>query len=326
MEKSGTLGTTNDQTLIYENHAQDARYTEKTTCPTVTSRYGTGGGNVPLTLFNVHSQDARYKQDKISSALTASMDNLTDIPIAGNKLQVRRLTPVECERLQGFPSVITFKYEEMTRDEIIAIALANKDLIVDAEMGKVYRTRGPGGKRLEEALEIKGTQSNGYLVATLRGENCRKQVRLNRVVWISVNGIPPEGMVVDHINSIKTDNRISNLQLLTKEENSTKASNDGCYLSGDSHPKAKLTVELSEKLLNEYKTGIFSYRDLAKKYGISHSRVGQIIKEHGYTQIPYRGKAKENCPDAPRYKAIGNSWAVPVVRWIGKRINKALGR
>ena len=127
-------------------------------------------------------------------------------------------------------------------------------------------------------------------------------------------------MVVDHINSIKTDNRISNLQLLTKEENSTKASNDSCYLSGDSHPKAKLTVELSEKLFNEYKTGIFSYRDLAKKYGISHSRVGQIIKEHGYTRIPYRGKTEDKCPDAPRYKAIGNSWAVPVVRWIGNRM------
>ena len=262
---------------------------------------------------------------KTLNCFTAGSESRAE-EIVATKACVRKLTPVECERLQGFPSVITFKYEEMTRDEIIAIALANKDLIVDAEMGKVYRTRGPGGKRLEEALEIKGTQSNGYLVATLHGENCRKQVRLNRVVWISVNGIPPEGMVVDHINSIKTDNRISNLQLLTKEENSTKASNDGCYLSGDSHPKAKLTVELSEKLLNEYKTGIFSYRDLAKKYGISHSRVGQIIKEHGYTQIPYRGKAKENCPDAPRYKAIGNSWAVPVVRWIGKRINKALGR
>lgn len=39
-----------------------------------------------------------------------------------------------------------------------------------------------------------------------------------------------------------------------------------------------------------------------------------------WTLIPYRGKAKENCPDAPRYKAIGNSWAVPVVRWLGQRI------
>lgn len=43
-----------------------------------------------------------------------------------------------------------------------------------------------------------------------------------------------------------------------------------------------------------------------------------------YTKIPYRGKPSENCPDAPRYKALGNSWAVPVVRWIGERINLAL--
>ena len=44
----------------------------------------------------------------------------------------------------------------------------------------------------------------------------------------------------------------------------------------------------------------------------------------GWTQIPYRGKPAEQCPDAPRYKAIGNSWAVPVVRWIGQRIEKEL--
>jgi DNA (cytosine-5)-methyltransferase 1 len=32
---------------------------------------------------------------------------------------------------------------------------------------------------------------------------------------------------------------------------------------------------------------------------------------------------KDKCPDGPRYKALGNSWAVPVVRWIGERIAKA---
>jgi DNA (cytosine-5)-methyltransferase 1 len=37
-----------------------------------------------------------------------------------------------------------------------------------------------------------------------------------------------------------------------------------------------------------------------------------------YTNIPWR-KAPES-PDGPRYKALGNSWAVPVVAWIGKRI------
>ena len=39
-----------------------------------------------------------------------------------------------------------------------------------------------------------------------------------------------------------------------------------------------------------------------------------------YTQIPYRNKPAENCPDGPRYKAMGNSMAVPVMRWIGERI------
>lgn len=39
-----------------------------------------------------------------------------------------------------------------------------------------------------------------------------------------------------------------------------------------------------------------------------------------WTLIPYRGKPAENCPDGPRYKALGNSMAVPVMKWIGERI------
>ncbi|SMB82339.1 Site-specific DNA methylase [Pasteurella testudinis DSM 23072] len=44
-----------------------------------------------------------------------------------------------------------------------------------------------------------------------------------------------------------------------------------------------------------------------------------------WTKIPYRGKPVENCLDSPRYKVIGNSMAVPVMRWIGKRIQNFLG-
>lgn len=45
-----------------------------------------------------------------------------------------------------------------------------------------------------------------------------------------------------------------------------------------------------------------------------------------YTLIPWRGKPAEECPDGPRYKAIGNSKAVPVVRWLGRRIQQQLER
>ena len=41
------------------------------------------------------------------------------------------------------------------------------------------------------------------------------------------------------------------------------------------------------------------------------------------TQGP-AGKPADQCPDGPRYKALGNSWAVPNVRWIGARIQDAL--
>ena len=44
----------------------------------------------------------------------------------------------------------------------------------------------------------------------------------------------------------------------------------------------------------------------------------------GYTAIPWRSKPASGCPDGPRYRALGNSWAVPVVNWIGKRIKEAL--
>ncbi|TNG94046.1 DNA cytosine methyltransferase [Pasteurellaceae bacterium USgator11] len=46
--------------------------------------------------------------------------------------------------------------------------------------------------------------------------------------------------------------------------------------------------------------------------------------QDNYTRIPYRNKPAEDCPDSPRYKAIGNSMAVPVMRWIGLRITDYL--
>jgi site-specific DNA-cytosine methylase len=39
-----------------------------------------------------------------------------------------------------------------------------------------------------------------------------------------------------------------------------------------------------------------------------------------WTKVPFNGKPPEKCPDRLRYKAIGNSMAVPVMRWIGERI------
>ena len=56
---------------------------------------------------------------------------------------------------------------------------------------------------------------NGYITVTLNG----KQLLAHRIVWKAFNGEIPEGMEVDHINTIRDDNRLENLRLTTPKEN-----------------------------------------------------------------------------------------------------------
>lgn len=68
----------------------------------------------------------------------------------------------------------------------------------------------------------------------------------------------------------------------------------------------------------------------AVMHGVSVRRLMPVECERlqgfpdNHTQISWRGKESTECPDGPRYRAIGNSMAVPVMRWIGDRIAAAL--
>lgn len=50
---------------------------------------------------------------------------------------------------------------------------------------------------------------------------------IQRVVWMAFNGEIPEGYEVDHINNVRNDNRLENLQLLTKSANNQKSYDSG---------------------------------------------------------------------------------------------------
>ncbi len=41
-----------------------------------------------------------------------------------------------------------------------------------------------------------------------------------------------------------------------------------------------------------------------------------------YTQIPYKGKEKEDCPTSKRYEAVGRSMSINVMEWLGTRIEE----
>ena len=137
------------QPLVYENHGVDARIRESSEIsPTVTARFGTGGGNTPLvqepnevycivgniidrqpenggngcgyqenlayTITTVDRQVVyarqrvdEFKNDNIASTQSARQaKDATDLVVEPDRQHaqlIRRLTPLECERLQGFP-------------------------------------------------------------------------------------------------------------------------------------------------------------------------------------------------------------------------------
>lgn len=227
---------------------------------------------------------------------------------------VRRLTPKGCERLQGFPTQVRSKAEEMTSDELTACDSAN---------GKAYGTRGPGGKPLAEKRGLGSIHPSRYVHVNLSSNGVKKQVRAHRVIYMAANGHIPDDMVVDHIGNDKSDDRICDLQLPTAGENSEKAADDGLYLSGEDDPRSKATAEIRSRTAHDRRAPGTAYREPAQKYGVPKSRIGQIVDGCDRTKTPYRGKPAGGCPDGPRHKAIGDGMAVPAMRWIGEGIATA---
>ena len=138
-ERSFTIATGNDQVLIVDGtRVDDVRVYEDGIVPTVISRYETGGGNVPMIFENqipisfdtqfgsnantfedqsptlkASQQPPSVTQSIVMPTLTAANNpsrspQSTEVTAQVEIMQrvtntVRRLTPTECERLQGFP-------------------------------------------------------------------------------------------------------------------------------------------------------------------------------------------------------------------------------
>ena len=340
--------------ILDMSHANDVIRECGSVGTTLQSRMGTGGNQVPLTYQKVtgtlspgahaggyNGQDAyndmlvcsavdcrNFREGgEVNGTLQAKESGGQSLNLNNTVRQnrvVRRLTPLECERLQGFPSRKELDIRQMNKDEYIAWNLQQGNIIADAENGKVFATRGPGGVKLEKPKELLGSILNGYKVVSIRNGTTKLQCRVHRIIWISVNGVLPDGYCIDHINNDKKDNRICNLQILTPAENSHKAKEDGLYKTGEEHQATKISPELHDEIAYLYATNDFTIRELAEAYGISKSRVHQIVHEVGWTDIgawtDEKGKLHKESSDSARYKALGNSIALPPWKWVLKRI------
>ena len=111
------------QPLVYENHGIDSRYRQmEEVAPTMSTRYGTGGNNVPLVeqepvicitgntdhhaVYSRQRVDDFRENDVVSTQSARQCKDAVDLVCQKADVHahlIRRLTPLECERLQGFP-------------------------------------------------------------------------------------------------------------------------------------------------------------------------------------------------------------------------------
>ena len=94
---------------------------------------------------------------------------------------------------------------------------------------------------------------NGYMLCMVRkhGQNGQRSVYVHRFVWECFNGLIPEGKVIDHINNIKDDNSLCNLQMMTQQENCKKSAQERDYTFVAKNHQNKKCVKATNTNTNE---------------------------------------------------------------------------
>lgn len=110
--------------------------------------------------------------------------------------------------------------------DLAALRLNAGEWKLDAEAGLVFGVRGKA---------FTATSGDGYIVCK---PDARHPALVHRVIWESVHGPIPHGLEVNHLNGIKHDNRIANLEVVTHADNMKHAVRIGLMTIPPPRPRA----------------------------------------------------------------------------------------
>ena len=132
-------GDSRATTIVFKPHQQDGARIQDDVINTLTAQMGTGGNNVPMVAFAIDSEGGNSMKSKnpnsgcnevsIANTITTMTPDPSDYRggnaiVNNNSKQVRRLTPKECERLQGFPDDWTISQSDSARYKQMGNAVA----------------------------------------------------------------------------------------------------------------------------------------------------------------------------------------------------------
>ena len=114
--------------------------------------------------------------------------------------------------------------------------------------GLVYRLNNKTGKLV---ICKQSKLNKGYSVVGVIVNDVRKTSLVHRLVWEAFNGEIPKGMQIDHINTIRDDNRLENLRICSQQENSNNPLTTQHIIDANRN-KASLRCDFGRKFYEHY--------------------------------------------------------------------------
>lgn len=133
-------------------------------------------------------------------------------------------------------------------------------------------------KPRHEKIMSQTIKDNGYKTIMLTVDNIRKRFYVHRLVAIAFIKNPKKKSEVNHLNCIKTDNRVCNLEWNTSNENKNHAKKNNLIKNGERHYASKLTENKVLAIIRLHKINPkFNRLNLAKKLGVRDTTIHKVI-------------------------------------------------
>ena len=306
-QKAGTLTRTSDQQfmpdkgrlqcvieqtgtdfLCYENHAPDSRIKSVEVSQSIVARMGTGGNNLPL--LQEVPREPETAIGFIKNDAGGDLQGFWD---------------------EVFPTMRTEVTPAVAREECFHVSFCDANgRRKDRPNGGLYVTKAKAGKTVTAG----GPGAETVIVEpiALDGDKMKPGERSGG----SGMGVSEEGVMYTQtagdVHAVAYDECVPlDLRNATRDPEKHDAQNrQGVGIGEDGAPMNTVTAASVP--------GVGWQATVRKLLPIECERLMGF--PDNWTRISWKGKPEEECPDAPRYKACGNSMCVNVMAWIGERI------
>jgi hypothetical protein len=134
---------------------------------------------------------------------------------------------------------------------------------------------------------------HGYIGFTLSRNNKRKHISAHRLVALAFIPNPNNYPEVNHLDGVKTNNNVNNLEWTDRSGNMRHADRTGLrQMSGELSPSAKLNT-LQVRIIRRL-SGEMPQRCIAKIFNIAHGSVGAIVKGRKWKSVPSFKRITDN--------------------------------